>query len=48
MLGLSPDQQGHLFHAAAIGIVLLIGLAPVWWRRQYTLRGLVKRVVVYL
>jgi hypothetical protein len=48
MLGLSPDQQGHLFHAAAISVMLLIGLAPVWWQRQYTLRGLVKRLRYHL
>lgn len=48
MLGLSPDQQGYLFHAAAICVVLLLGLAPSWWKRQYTLRGLVKRISCHL
>ena len=48
MLGLSPDQQGHLCHAAAACIVLISGLAPVWWSHQYTLRGIVRRLRSHL
>lgn len=48
MFGLSPDQQGHLFHASFLCIVLMSGLVPAWWARQYTLRGLVKRMRSYL
>jgi hypothetical protein len=48
MLGLTPDQQAHLFHAAAISLVLLSACASAWYMKQYTLRGICKRLRCHL
>jgi len=48
MIGLTPDQQAHLIGIAATSIILLSGLTLVWFKRQYTLRGILKRLRYHL
>jgi hypothetical protein len=48
MFGISPGEQAYLLQAALISIVLTQGLTLVWLRRQYTLRGICKRLRCHL
>ena len=48
MFGLEPAQQAHIIQAALISLVILVGITPEWIRRQYTIRGLFKRIRCHL
>ena len=48
MFGLQPDQQAHILHASLISLVIIAGIAPGWLRKQYTIRGLIKRIRCHL
>jgi len=48
MIGLTPDQQAYIGHAAIISLVIIAGLAPAWLRKQYTIRGIFKRIRCHL
>jgi hypothetical protein len=49
MLGLSPDQAGHLFIAANASLVLVICAATSWLHKhRHTVRGVIRRLLWYL
>ena len=49
MLGLSPDQMGHLFFAAYTGVLLVLSAAHLrLHKHRYTIRGLIRKLLHYL
>lgn len=49
MLGLSPDQMGHLFDLMRLASEMLLVATLVWLsQHRYTLRGLLKRARCHL
>jgi hypothetical protein len=48
MLGLTPDQQAHLFQTAFTSLVLVTSLALAWLEHSYRIRGWIKRARCHL
>lgn len=49
MIGLSPDQTGHLFYASFASIVLVQCAASVWLHKhRHMIRGTIRKLMSYL
>lgn len=49
MLGISPDQAGHLILAANATVLLTVSAASFWLHKhRHTIRGVIRKLLWYL